>query len=328
MSGLRRMLTRTCFALLVLLPVFLSSPLAAAQDPISPSNALRITPSISQIQLAPNQPSASLNMTVTNLTDSQLVVGLGARDFGAQGQTGSISFFGNGYNPATNPHGLQQSIQFNASQIVLPAEGSQVVPVTIAHTASLAAGGHYGAILFSPLPLGTVLHKTTRIGIRSSVAALLFVTTGSGGIQSVALHLPHISPFRLSLPATVYPVFSNTGNTQTTPRGQVTLYGPGSRLLSRTIINTASGLILPGSSRLFVVSLSSSHSAWTHPGIYTLQLQYRGSADSSFLTIDKQFFYVSPIYLLVACAVLALLVYGLLHTRRGLRRIVLLLKKH
>lgn len=267
------------------------------------TNALRVMPAISQIQLTPQQDSATVELSITNLTNTQLIVGQSARDFGSLNNSGALSFFGNQYNPTTNPHGLQRSLQFNSSRIILPPMGAQVVPVTITNATSLAAGGHYGAILFTPLPLNDVTGHFSQVGVHPSVASLLFVVTAAGGTQKVALETPHIGPLRFTLPTAMYLVLSNTGNTQTIPHGQMSLYGPTSRLVSRAIINVNSGLILPDSARLFTTTLPGIHSTWALPGIYTLQVQYRDDASQHFTTMTVHFLYLNPLLVVIALIV-------------------------
>ena len=295
---------------------FLGIATANAQSQTStpaPSGGLRITPAITQIHLQPHEQTLSLQYQVSNLTPVPLTIVVGAQDFGALSQSGSITLYGSDYNPATNPHGIQMSVSYPEQNIVIPANSAKQVVVNITNTDKLAPGGHYGAILFSPQ--GAFSSATNnRVDLNTSVAGLVFLTTAQGGTYGISASVSHVSPVVFKFPSSAYLVFKNTGNTQTIPQGQLTLLSPRRQVMSTQVVNSSSGLVLSGGSRIFQVALPPSASWHTLPGLYHLQLQYKDSQDVNFKTLDQTFLYINWTVMLLAiiALVLALVVVRLL----------------
>jgi hypothetical protein len=286
----------TAYLIALLFPVIglLSAPQVSAQSNTSgsPGGGIRVTPAIMQVQLQPNQNTLNLSYSVSNLTNEALVVTLGAKDFGAFSQNGSITLYGSDYNPAANAHGIQSYVAFPSPSITIPANTTQQVNVSIQNTSKLAPGGHYGAILFSPQSTLAAINNN-HVNLDASIAGLVFLTTAYGGTYGVSASTSHISRVLFNLPKSVYLVFNDTGNTQTIPQGQATLLGPHSNIISTQVINTSSGLILSGVSRIFQVQLPAKNNWFTVPGIYHLKLLYKDNADTKFKTIDQTFLYIN-----------------------------------
>lgn len=273
-----------------------------------PSGGLRITPAITEIKLQSHEKKLGLQYTLSNLTSTPLTIALGARDFGALSQSGSITLFGNDYNPATNPHGIQSYVTYTNQNVLVAANSSQQVTVSIKNTDKLAPGGHYGAILFSPQSAFSNTGNN-RVNLNTSVAGLVFLTTAQGGTYGISASIAHISPIQFTLPSNAYLVFKNTGNTQTIPQGQLTLYNPRKQVLSTQVVNSASGLVLSGGSRIFQSALPPNATWHTLPGIYHFTLEYKDSQDARFKTIDQSFLYINWKVLLLTIAVLLVLIY-------------------
>lgn len=313
-----KQITAACFLVLFSIVSCLSAPLVHAQSssPDAPSGGLRITPAITQIKLQPHENTLTLQYIVSNMTHQPLSVAIGARDFGALSQSGSITLYGAGYNPSTNPHGIQSYVSLPTAPVIIPPNASQPVSVTIQNATKLAPGGHYGTILFSPQNAfaGT---GSNRVNLNTSVAGLVFLTTAYGGTYDVSASMSHVSPIRFSLPSSVYLVFKNTGNTQSIPQGQLSLLGPRAKVLGTQVVNSSSGLILSGGSRIFQVQLPLNRHWYTPTAIYHLSLQYKDSQDTSFKTLNQSFVYVNgKVALLV---VIALIAFGYLLMRFGKR---------
>jgi len=301
-SGISAVLSLTCLGLGLWLP---DSVLAAPTMP--GNNAISIEPSSTNITLSPGESSTTITTRITNETSTPLHVGLSARDFSAsQVQAGAIQFYGVGYNPNTNPHALQTSIDFPAPYIQLAPKETQKVTVSLNNLSKLAAGGHYGAILFSPQ--AGVGPATTNVSINSSVASLVFLSTASGGVQSLNLASFPVGMARLSLPKNTYLAFRNSGNTQTAPQGQLTLYSPNGSIVSTTVLNPGEGLVLPGTARLFTVQLTLRNLRFARPGIYRLELEYRSQTGTSFSVVNKRFLYINPTIVIPVIAALILII--------------------
>jgi hypothetical protein len=307
-SGISAVISLTCLGLGVCLP----GPVSAA-TPVS-DNAIRVSPTSSNVTLSAGETSTTIDATVTNLTSSPLHVGLSSQDFSASSsQAGAIQLYGSGYNPHTNPHDLQTAVSFASPVILLAPKQTQKVVIALNDLSALAPGGHYGAVLFSPEPdYGST---GTNVSISSSVASLIFLSTSSGGTESLGLTSFSIGAVEFSLPRSTVLAFQDTGNTQTSPQGQLTLYGPTGKIVSTTVINPGAGLVLPGTIRLFTTELPLAGLRFARPGVYRLELQYNGRTDTTFTVVNKRFLYINVVVVipfLLVCALLVLILkrYG------------------
>jgi len=283
-------------------------------------SGLSVSPAITQASLLPNQNVAVFSETVTNVSNLPLTINVYPQDFGSIGGAGTINFFSSAnYNPANNPHGLQNSVQISDKQFILPVGISKTVLINIVNAQNLAAGGHYGAIIYKPSAISSYL-TNTKINFIPSVASLIFLVTAGGGIQN--LHLSNIlqSSISLSLPETTSFIMANSGNTQSDPIGYVSLSGPGHHLIAQAIINHTSALILPSSSILMSVNLPTHNSLFTLPGIYTLKLVYGHSGSSKLTSISKSFLYINLPLIVLLVIILIVLVLVIRMTIRKRRR--------
>ena len=308
-SGISAVISLTCLGMALSLP-----GTALADNQIS-DDAIRVTPILSNVTLSNGQTSTTINATVTNLTSAPLHIALSSRDFSASAtHAGAIQLFTAGYNPNTNPHSLQSAISFASPVILLGPKQTQKVHIELSNLSQLAAGGHYGAILFSPEPTPST-GSGTSVSIGSSVASLIFLTTASGGTDTLGLTSFSTDLIHFALPSAFYLAFQDTGNTQTSPQGQLTLYGPSGSLVSTTVINPGEGLVLPNTIRLFTIQLPLAGLRFARPGIYRLELQYRSRTGTTFTVVNKRFLYINfvvvvPLLLLCALLIFALIRYG------------------
>jgi hypothetical protein len=285
--------------------VFAASP--TSMTPVTPG--LTVSPAIEQLNLAQNQRTISFTSQVTNNTKNQLVVNVSTTDFTALNETGGIVFLP---NLTTRPHGLAQWLKPADSRIILAAGHSQNIPITISLTPGLAPGGHYGAIVYRVIT-SNLAAKGNQVGSNEELTSLVFMTTASGGTQSVKLDKLSLSHVALKVPSTVDLVLTNTGNTQIAPSGLVTIVDPSNKEIARGIINVDSGLILPGSSRLYTVALNP-ETRFTYPGSYHLVAVYQANGRA------KASIYIAPFLLinrpiLIVAALVGLLIVVLLVRR-------------
>lgn len=313
---------KVAYTLLAVFSVVAVLPGIATADNTKSKNAIRVSPALSNIQLAAGDTSKVIDAQVYNLTSSPLTVGLSVRDFGASVTSSDrVSFFGSSYDPTTNPHGLQTAVSFASPSITLAPNASQTVAITVNNVDKLAPGGHYGAVLFSPQPLAAQ-GAQPKVSVHSAVASLIFLTTASGGTQSLQLLPTSVGPIRFTLPSTSYVAFKNTGNTQSSPQGQLTLYGPSGSIAGTTVLNQGSGLILPGTSRPFTANLPLQHSWLAWPGIYRLELQYRDPTQTTFTVVNQRFLFINPVLLILLVSCVAMVIYLLRRFGRWLFRLV------
>jgi hypothetical protein len=287
--------------------------------PNNDSSGLSVSPAITQTSLLPNQNVLNLKEIVTNVSNRPLTINVHPEDFGSIGGAGTIKFFSSiTYNPVNNPHGLQNSVQLGVKKFILLPGASQVEQVSIVNTTILAAGGHYGAIIYTPEAINNI-NNNVKISYIPTVASLIFLSTAGGGTQDLQLSNILQSKLSFSLPKTTSFIMANSGNTQSTPIGYIKLSGPGHNLVSQAILNHTSTLVLPSSSILMSINLPTKSSLFTLPGIYTLKFVYGYSGSNKLLTISKSFLYLNLyliIFVIIVLIFLILVIRSLIRKRR------------
>ena len=290
-------------AVVTYLLVSLNIP-AQALTTVSPKG-ITVSPAIEQLSVQPHQNSVSFTSEITNNTAQSVNIMLSTNDFTALGQNGGISFYGSDYSSKANPHGLAYWLQPNINQFLLNPGKNQNVVTTINNINLMAQSGHYGALVYNVGKI-SLTNSHYQIDNNPVVSTLIFLSTAGEGTQTLHLSQPLISSLYLHPPESVQFVLTNVGNTQTTPRGYIT-EDQGKNELARGIINTGSGLVLPGSARLFSANLSTEASSFWG-GTYRLTIFYRPDNASKYQTYVKNFFVIGPVWFWL----LGLLILGLL----------------
>lgn len=271
------------------LPI-LSMPAAAA-----PINGLTVSPAIEQLALTKGQTDASFTSRITNNTKAQLIIDVATNDFTSLNNTGGISFFTSALS--NSPHGLANWMRPAFHQLALAPGATQSVLIDIPNVQSLAPGGHYGAVIYKVVSSGSVA-LGNKVSVNQEVSSLVFLTTSSGGTQAIQFNGLSLGALASAMPQSVNMVFTNTGNTQTSPQGLITVTGPGHKEVARGAINVNSGLILPGTSRLYSVALTSEHKL-VYPGIYHLRVVYSVPGAATTMSYTKSFLFVNQALLVV-----------------------------
>ena len=275
----------TAGALCVLLLLVVGNASAANPQPIG----IVVTPAIKKVVLRGNETTASFAVKVTNTSASLALMKVTTRDFTASSNGKQLTFVPATSDGSSKLHSLSKSLNVGLQQFPLAPGISQNVPVIIENANKLNPGGHYAAIIFNVQGLP---NARSTVGVREAVSCLVFVDTATGGTQSISLAPVPVNHVVLSLPKSVDVVLTNQGNTETVPRGFVQIVGPKNHVISQGIINTDSGMILPGSSRLFPVSLRSIGSH-TLIGTYHLKIYYRHDGQTTFNIYDKEFLLIN-----------------------------------
>jgi hypothetical protein len=281
----------TAFILPLAYLIGFSSPAFAASRTITTSG-IELNPAIEQLSVNAGQTTASFPIELHNSTSKSTIIYVSKNDFTALNQTGQVSFYGNNYDPNLNPHGLASNLIPSVTQFSLNANQSLKVNVTVDNINGLAPGGHYGAVTFF---VGYPPHsKNSRAEVSNNqvLTSIVFLTTAGKGTQALKLNQPLLSSFYFSMPSSMSLVIANSGNTQTTPRGYVTIQSKnGETELARGILNEQSGLVLPASARLFDVNLRSEKHSW-FGGTYKFVVAYRPDNATQFQYYQKSFYVV------------------------------------
>ncbi len=278
--------------------VILSNPVIGYADSRAGSTGVgaSVSPAIEQISLQPNQDTTNFTATITNNYSSPVVASLSSKDFSSFTSTGGINFVTNKDQKAIHNHGLADNILFGLNDVEIMPHSSQEVPIIVTNALKLAPGGHYALIQYSINNISTL--TPGNIHVKGSVSTVLFVTTSVNGVQSLVLTKPILGSFMFSFPSTINLVFTNYGNTQTSPYGTIEILTASSKVISRAQINVGSGLILPGSSMLFEEKMSSTK-YYLLPGFYQLRLTYHTGLSNSVSVYRQTFFYFSYLHFVI-----------------------------
>lgn len=302
---------------------FLFSLLALAGflkiDPISAqakNSGFSINPYFQDITLAKDQSAAPFQLEVENNSDTPTALRLSVLDFGALDESGGVAFLGTTGNPEQK-YGLASWVNLENDTLVIDPGEKKTVEGTIQNKESLSPGGHYGAIFFrSEKSSDASINDQNNVNLDPSFASLLFVRKIGGEIYGLQLSDESAKSNLFLLPDTTKLRFQNTGNVHVTPRGIVEISDPLGRIVSRGIINSESGIILPETFRVFPAPMRLLTLAFV-PGKYKISIAYRYDGQDNFFGRNFNFFFVPPAFL----AIVLLLVGGSLAFWRWQRKI-------
>lgn len=251
---------------------------------------ITLTPAIANVEVAPDEASSSFKIKVENKQDTPVSLVASSLDFKSLNDTGGVAFIGSNTSALEHKYGLANWIGLPAGDINLKPNTSQEVTVTIDNRADLSPGGHYAAILFRTV--GSTGGGSNKVNLNQVVATLVFLKKSGGEIYSLNLQKPHLKTVFFGLPSNLDLFIKNTGNTQTIPRGVVSVTGPNGKQYERGILNPDSGLVLPDSTRLYRTEVFKTGHSWL-PGKYTAEITYRSQDLKSASTAQYSFFYLN-----------------------------------
>jgi hypothetical protein len=293
-------LRKTLAASLGFIFVFLSlSPLAYAD-----TQGVSVSPILEQISLKPNQTATSFTSTVTNHTDSLVTLNLQVKNFSSLNQNGGLNF-GNQPNYFQN-HGLASSIMPGHSQLVIGPSQTVNDVINITNANKLSPGGHYAAVLYSINAPNQSSQNS--VNVNEAIASLIFLSTNGQGYQSLALASPPIGSTSTVYPSSLNLVYENKGNIQSVLSGYVQILNSKKQLISQTVMNTNSNLILPGSDRLFNVHLTSYKNHSFFPKHYFVKVNYGYVGQKNFTTYTSSFYLITRSFIALALILIVFMI--------------------
>jgi hypothetical protein len=271
----------------------LGSPACAASK-ASPKTitykGITLTPAIENVSLSPGRAGATFKVTVGNTLKQPVSLAASSLDFRSLNESGGVAFIGSGASQLQHKFGLANWLTIPTQPILLKPGGSQDVSITINNRSDLSPGGHYAAVLFKAT--GASGSGTNRVNVNQVVSALVFVKKQGGEVYSLQLKDPGIGNQLVKLPSNIDLEIQNTGNTQTVPRGTLSITDPLGHQVRRGIINPDSSLVLPDSTRLYRTSIFKVARAWL-PGRYRVVITYRPEDSDQATTAEYKFFYAA-----------------------------------
>lgn len=269
------------------------------------ANGITVSPAIINIDLQKDQLSSSFEVKLTNNTSNAISLTVSSLDFKSLNDTGGLTFIGSNVAESAIKHSLAAWIITPTEPITILAKQTKTIPLTIDNRTDLSPGGHYAAILYK-INANSPTSGSVKVNVNQVASTLVFVRKIDGAIFGVDLNKFRVRFSWWHLPRTIDLSFINTGNSQTVPRGLVTVSSPFGKEVSRGQINTDSGILLPDTTRIYSTPLIKTGSAiW--PGFYKVHVTYHSDDISQIKTADVNFTYIN----LLGILELILIIYAI-----------------
>lgn len=314
--GVRRIIAAS---LGVVLPLLMLGSLAHAAP--KRIGGITISPAFQDVTIGANEASKTFDFSVTNHTGQPMEFSLSITDFGSLDESGGVLFMGKGQKTLDYRYGLTSWASLQKDRIVVEPNATETVPITITNKESLAPGGHYGAVLVTPVSTG---QDKDKVDINQVMSSLLFVKKEGGEVYRLSLQDVDVQPHLFTSPSDLTLRFGNGGNVHVVQRGTVTITDPRGRVVKQGAINAGSAIVLPESYRQLTVPLTGVATAWM-PGKYHMKVAYRFDGTDQLTTRELSFYYVNGWYVVVAAAILVLVVLTAVN-RRARRLLVRVVK--
>lgn len=260
---------------------------APAHTQATVQGGITISPATATLSLAPGQHQQQTSFTITNRYGSPITLHFDfAQAVGTPGVAlSAVKQLDITPRDATVDAGSTVTPTLSLTDSPMLAPGSQQVNLTITQTA--AAGGNVSVVPSIRIPLVVI----------KQAGALSRLSASSISKPGFAVQLPKSATFTLH----------NTGNVITIPHGYISLQDPRGQKVSKSVINTASAALLPGSQAQLAVSVIPLTHAWL-PGMYRTVLTYGAGGGAPATTISTRFLYV-PLWEILATALLGAFIY-------------------
>lgn len=269
-----------------------SKSVSTAKPGTRPLGGITVSPAFQQVGIAATDTSKEGQIKLTNQTGEPLEFSLAITDFGSLDETGGVLFIGKDQRSLNYRYGLSSWLSLQQDRIVIEAGQTKAILFTVTNKDSMAPGGHYGALIITPIGLGQDPHK---VDVQQELTSLLFVKKAGG--ERYQIGLPDVSATRnlFSQPGSVTLRFHNGGNVHVIPRGIITITDPRGEQVKQGIVNDGSAIILPQAFRQLTVPLYGLNRAWL-PGRYTLSVAYRYEGETSLQYHKMTFLYINGWY--------------------------------
>ena len=277
---------------------------------------LTVSPASTEVIINPGVDQVEFDITVTNNDPVTVTARLQAVNFKALDENGGVAFAGLENDEVETKYSLSSWLGFSKDVVTLEPGKSETIKAYIDNRDSLSPGGHYGAVIVTPLNPDSGGDKN-QVEIVPATAALVLAKKIGG--ESYGMQLDYISFERsmLGLPKKADLRFQNTGNIHVVPRGTITIYGPNGQAVQKALINTDSGVVLPETFRKYENDfMSLSRAFW--PGRYRAEIAWRYDGQADF-TITEVYLWHSGwgVWLLGLIIAAIVIVLWITRSKRG-----------
>ena len=253
------------------------------------NSGLSLSPPFVDVTVGGGQTESSFYLTVGNYNRINETFNISVVDFGSLDETGGIAFLTVNGDKSERKYALASWISLEKDIVTVAAGKSEKIKVTIINKDSLTPGGHYGAVL-ATINTGST-GTTDEVGIRQSLATLIYVLKSGGEIPKLELKTWEFDKNIFTFPKTVQLRFGNNGNVHVVPRGTINIADSKGKTVAQGIINADSGKVLPESFRIITVPINRLN-RWDWPGIYDIETNYRYEGKDTFTSVKTKMVYV------------------------------------
>jgi hypothetical protein len=246
-----------------------------------------------------------------NTTNSVLQLNFSAKDFTGLEEGWRVKFLTT--EDAKNYHySLSSWLDFNPESLLLKPNESGDLLVKIRQT-NLSPGGHYASIVADIAPTKP---QDGTVAIKSQLVSLAFIRASTGNERDEA----KISSFTivrnnfLSFPKQFSLRFDNTGNTQLTPHGLLTITDIFNHKVAFGILNEDSLITLPETIRKYDLNLAAVNH-WLIPGPYHVNLTINYGQQQTTSTTSTFFILGSVNVILLEIILICLIIIFLKHRK-------------
>ncbi|MDB5178122.1 MAG: era [Patescibacteria group bacterium] len=277
-----------------------------------------VSPAFQEVRVPADKAEVPYALQITNRNAADQNFRLSVVDFGALDEEGGVAFLGTPSSELEHKYGLASWVRLEKDALFVPAGKSVKLDITIMNRASLAPGGHYGAVLATAVTdTGQAVENS--VGVKQVVSSLVLAVKDGGADPKLKLVGQTSDAAFWHLPSRVEQRYQNLGNVHVAPRGVVAVQDPAGRVVARVAINEGSGAILPESFRRYKATLMPVAAAWM-PGRYRIVSTYRYDGTDKTLVYTTMFWYVGAVVVwlvgLLALAAAGLLGWWLWRRRR------------
>jgi hypothetical protein len=275
-----------------------------AQSSDNAAQGVQISPALVELNAARGK-TYNINLTIMNVTNSDLVYSTSVDDFNSTGETGSPHIITNSTLPPTS-----SVVTWVAGipNFTLHSKQSKVIAAKISIPNDAEPGGHYGIIRFS----GNAPELTGNgVGLAASAGTLLLIRVDGTITESANLasffstQNNNQTSFFENSPITFVVRIQNKGNIHVKPTGSIKVHDMFGGLTATLPINSDQSDVLPNSIRRFE---SQFNKDWLF-GRYTADLALGYGTNGQAITGTMSFWVIPYKIVLVGLLVFSTLIF-------------------
>ena len=278
---------------------------SVAQAADTTTRGYQISPPVTTLALDRGT-STRQTIKVTNLTDTQMTLQLGKRNFVAKGEEGEVEL-----TDAANPlYSLAPYFTLSQPTITVPPKGTSSLQFVLSVPADAEPGGRYGSITFNTIA-AALPQGQSGASVRQELAALVFLRIN--GAANEQLKIASFTPdksFAEYGPVKFTTRIQNLGNVHEKPTGQIVVKNMFGGTTAKLALDEKN--VIPGAIRKLNITLGKKLLFGRYSATLTLK---NGTLQT--LTASTGFTIIP--YKLIAGIILGLVILALIF-RKGRRR--------